>query len=117
MRPAMDKDRSKVLAEWTFIEAQQLFEQGKAEPIRTSIGKREEALAGHGFVVVQAPTNGAKQRRSVLTRLLTFRSAALLAAFADASGQCATSRFAFRITPLARTTLGHRSPLLSVGRP
>ena len=38
------------------------------------------------------------------------------AAFSGASRKCAAFRLPFRITPLARTTVGRRSALLSVGR-
>lgn len=45
MRPATDLDRRRVAAEWTYVEAQDLFEKGTAQAIRDSINIREKALS------------------------------------------------------------------------
>lgn len=45
LRAATETDSKRVLAEWTFVEGQRLFEQGKAQSLRKSIEKRQEALA------------------------------------------------------------------------
>lgn len=45
LRTATGVDRTRVAAEWTFVEGQQLFEQGSAQSLRSSIEKREAALS------------------------------------------------------------------------
>ncbi|MCI0488643.1 MAG: CHAT domain-containing protein [Blastocatellia bacterium] len=45
LRTATDRERSQVLAEWTYVEGQHLFEEGTAQSMRESIEKLEEAVS------------------------------------------------------------------------